>query len=101
MNNVEDMTQYIPRGGWITMIVPMLFNINNVARLEKKYFTFSGDEEPAYILHITFKHGDTIELIYAEEAVRNEDYEILTKELRRSKIKLVDGKPESKTSKQD
>ena len=95
------MTQYFPRGGWITITAPMLFNINDVTSFKKACFTFSGDEESAYILRTTFKHGDTIELIYAEEAARDEDYEMLTKQLSRSKLKLVNGKPESKTDRQD
>lgn len=101
MNNIEDITQYLPRGGWITTTIPMTFNINDVASLEKKYFIFSEGEALSYMIHITFKHGDAIDLTYAEEAIRDEDYEMLTKQLRRSKLKLVNGKPESKTNRQD
>lgn len=98
-NNVEDMTQYLPRGGWITTTVPMMFNINDVARLEKKYFILKN-EDPAYIIHVTFQHGDTIEFTYADEVMRNEDYEMLVNTLRRSKLKVLNGKPGPKTDRQ-
>lgn len=98
-NNVEDMTQYLPRGGWITTTIPMTFNINDVSRFEKKYFILE-DEDPAYIIHVAFKHGDTIEFTYADEVMRDEDYEMLVGELRRSKLKVLNGKPGPKTDRQ-
>ena len=98
-NNVEDMTQYLPRGGWMTTTIPMTFNINDVARFEKKYFLFEN-EDPAYMIHVTFQHGDTIDFTYADKAMRDEDYEMLVGELRRSKLKVLNGKPGPKTNRQ-
>lgn len=98
-NNVEDMTQYLPRGGWMTTTIPMTFNINDVARFEKKYFLFES-EDPAYMIHVTFQHGDTIDFTYADKAMRDEDYEMLVRELRRSKLKVLNGKPGPKTNRQ-
>ena len=99
-NNVEDMTQYLPRGGWMTTTIPMMFNINDVARLDKKYFCFEN-EDPAYIIHVTFQHGDTINFTYADEVMCDEDYEMLVGKLRRSKLKVLNGKPGPKTDRQD
>ena len=98
-NNVEDMTQYLPRGGWITTTIPTSFNINDVARFEKKYFLFEN-EDPTYMIHVTFQHGDTIDFTYADKAMRDEDYEMLVGELRRSKLKVLNGKPGTKTDRQ-
>lgn len=98
-NNVEDMTQYLPRGGWMTTTIPMTFNINDVARFEKKYFLFEN-EDPMCLIHVTFKHGDTIDFTYADKATRDEDYEILVRKLRRSKLKVLNGKPGPKTNRQ-
>ncbi|MBR4891037.1 MAG: hypothetical protein IKY94_06445 [Lachnospiraceae bacterium] len=99
-NNVEDLTQYLPRGGWITTSVPMTFNLNDVARFEKKHFIFNDGEELAYMIHVVLKHGDAIDLTYIEEANRDEDYEMLVRELRRSKLKVLNGKPGPKTNRQ-
>ena len=98
-NNVEDMTQYLPRGGWITTTIPMTFNINDVASFEKKYFVFEK-RDPVYMIHVTFQHGDTIDFTYADEAMRDEDYDMLVKTLRRSKLKVLNGKPGPKTDRQ-
>lgn len=98
-NNVEDMTQYLPRGGWMTTTIPVTFNINDVARFEKKYF-ISENEDPAYVIYVTFQHGDTISFTYADEASRDKDYEMLVGEFRRSKLKVLNGKPGQKTDRQ-
>ena len=100
INNVEDMTQYLPRGGWITTTIPMTFNINDVVSFEKKYFIFDEGEKQVYMIHVTFQHGDTIAFTYADEAMRDEDYEMLVKTLRRSKLKVLNGKPGPKTDRQ-
>lgn len=99
-NNVEDMTQYLPRGGWMTTTIPMTFNINDVASFEKKYFIFNEGEEQAYMIHVTFKHGDSIDFTYADKSMRDEDYEMLVSELRRSKLKVLNGKPGPKANRQ-
>lgn len=98
-NNVEDMTPYLPRGGWMTTTIPMTFNINDVARFEKKYFVFEN-EDPAYVIHVVFRHGDAIDFTYIEEKNRDEDYEMLVGQLRRSKLKVLNGKPGPKTDRQ-
>lgn len=98
-NNVEDMTQYLPRGGWMTTTIPMMFNINDVAKFEKKIFLFE-DEDPAYLIHVTFQHGDIIDFVYADEAMRDEDYKMLVDKFRRSKLKVLNGKPGQKTDRQ-
>lgn len=98
-NNVEDMTQYLPRGGWMTTTIPVTFNINDVARFEKKYFLFES-EDPAYMIHVVLKHGDAIDFTYFEKKNRDEDYAMLVRELRRSKLKVLNGKPGPKTNRQ-
>ena len=100
-NNVEDMTQYLPRGGWITTSVPMTFNLNDVARFEKKFFYFNDGEESAYMIHIIFKNGDAVDLTYADPEARAMDFDMLEMELKRSKFKIIDGKPGPKTDRQD
>ena len=99
-NNVEDMTQYLPRGGWMTTTIPITFNINDVARFEKKYFIFNESDEQVYMIHVTFQHGDTIDFTYADGITRDEDYEILVNKLNRSKLKVLNGKPGPKTNRQ-
>ena len=98
--NVEDLTQYLPRGGWMTTTIPMTFNINDVARFEKKFFLFEH-EDPAYMIHVTFQHGDSIDFTYYDKDMRDEDFEMLTNELRRSKFKVLNGKPGPKANRKD
>lgn len=52
------------------------------------------------MIHVTFQHGDTIDFTYADKAMRDEDYEMLVDELRRSKLKVLNGKPGPKTNRQ-
>ena len=99
-NNIEDLTQYLPRDGWITISASMTFNLNDVARFEKKRFMSNDDEEPSYMIHVVLKHGDAIDLTYLEEANQDKDYEMLVRELRRSKLKVLNGKPGPKTNRQ-
>ena len=93
------MTQYLPRDGWMTTTIPTTFNINDVARLEKKYFIFES-EDPVYMIHVVFRHGDAIDFTYIEKKNRDEDYEMLVRALKRSKLKVLNGKPGQKTDRQ-
>lgn len=100
-NDVKDLTEYLPRGGWMTTTVPLTFNINDVSRFEKKYFVFENEPDVSYMIRIVLKHGDMVNLTYADEATRDEDYDMLIKTLRRSKFKIVNGKPGPKTNRKD
>ena len=93
------MTQYFPRSGWITTTIPTLFNINDVARFEKKSFLSEGSDL-SYLIRVVLRHGDSIDFTYIEEKNRDEDYRVLVKMLKRSKLKVINGKPGPKTDRQ-
>lgn len=100
-DNVKDLAEHRSRGGWITTVIPMMFNLQDVLRFEKLAFIFDDSDEYLYIIKTVFKHGDFITFVYADEASRDQDFKMLNIDLRRSKLKVLNGKPGQEPSKSD
>lgn len=92
MKKVIDVTEYMPRGGWISTNTPFIFNINDVKDIQKKIFEFEN-EEPSYVIRLEFLHGDSISLVYPDEEARDEAYNTVTLYKKKSRLKVLNGKP--------
>ena len=91
-SNVVDLTEYMPRGGYITTNVPFIFNINDVVDIQNILFEFQAEPEPVYMLRLIFTHGDHIDLIYPNVEAREIGYNQLVAHKAKSKFKVLDGK---------
>lgn len=83
----------MPRDGWITAAVPFIFNINDVADIQKKVFEFEDGPELAYVVRLTFQNGGHIDLVYPDASTREAGYLKLTQHKAKSRFKVLDGKP--------
>lgn len=90
--NVTDLTEYMPRGGYITASVPFIFNINDVEEIQKKFFEFEDDPDVTCVIRLTFKNGDHIALVYPDEETRDKNYTQLVVWKAKSKFRVLDGK---------
>lgn len=91
-NGVVDLTEYMPRGGWITASIPFIFNIDDVTDIQKKVFEFEDSPEQTYVVRLTFKNGDHIDLIYPDARAREAGYSVLATYKAKSRFKVLDGK---------